>query len=263
MSTKTKTCVALLTSVFLCPGLFAQKIDVPPPDGVIAGEERGMADAEELGWNPGVRGRVDAQSLRFKIEGYKFRLMQGRPGDLCAIFVGLPSTPVRLPGGAMLRIEPVVLVASGRIDAYGQYRTLVGYDSGMFYGQRFYFQAIAVGEDDVRFQASNVEVLDFAPPPVEPRRTLPDLHEHLQDGEKAPNDYGDAADDAVLRGRVDKRRRLPDLGEHREDKGPDDYSDAEDDDVFNGRVGKRRRLPDLKEHLQDGEKGPDYDGGKV
>jgi hypothetical protein len=115
-----------------------------------------------------------ATQLQMKIDDTVLRVSNGSPFDDCAILLGVSERLTPLPGGALLRIDPLAVLVRGHLDARGNFALDIAKQlQALKEPITILVQAITVVQDSEFFATSNVVTLGIAtggiaPVPVEP-----------------------------------------------------------------------------------------------
>lgn len=113
---------------------------------------------------PGLSAQERAQqkyedALKMTIQDTELRVSGGNPFDQCGILLGLLERSYWLPGGALLKVEPLVLLARGEFDADGEWSFDFGHLITAILPPIVFAQAISTVLDSTDFKTSNVVLL--------------------------------------------------------------------------------------------------------
>lgn len=145
MKAKTPLVALSLAAIFL-------SAQTPHQEAIPAFESVAMAPAAG---NPIFEHQLDLHG-----EANGLHIDNGTPDDFCGILAGFEMTHLQLPGPALLRVDPLVLLVLGRFDANGHFDLPLNYTGEPINPVSIKVQALSVSETGM-FGSSNVGAVDF------------------------------------------------------------------------------------------------------
>jgi len=115
---------------------------------------------EAVAMAPDVGNPTFEHKLQFHGQGNDLLIMGGNPGDFCAVVAGFEMTQIPLPGNAMLRVDPLVLVVLGEFDSNYHFELRLTYGGEPIQRASALVQALTVDNNGM-FGSSNVGAVDF------------------------------------------------------------------------------------------------------